>query len=99
MDIKDTTEGTLPLGLCKQATMKLDSFMTDVREIAEEDDLSPENKLMFNQMSELAGTMMAAIINVVSQEMDEESFIAETMDMDPIDPYPDPIVDPMDEEV
>ncbi len=84
---------TLPFGLCKQAVMKLDSFMKDVNEISEDEDLSPENKLMFKQIKEMAGNMLAAICNVISKEMDEEEFLAEIIDMDEIEVYPSTDID------
>lgn len=43
----DNIEYRMPLGLCKQATMKLDAFITDIHEIKEDEDLSPEDKQMF----------------------------------------------------
>lgn len=90
---------TLPFGLCKQAVMKLDSFMSDVNEISEDEDLSPENKLMFKQIQEMAGNMLAAICNVISKEMGEEEFLAEIIDMDEIEVYPSADIDPIDVEI
>lgn len=90
---------TLPLGLCKQAVMKLDSFSADIREIIEDENLSPEHKLMFTQMVEMSGTMMAGILNIVSNEMDEESFVAETIDMDTIPEFPEDMSDLLDKEI
>ena len=81
-------ESKLPLGICKQAIMKLDSFMTDVNEIAEDEEISKEDKEKFLYMSELSGNMLATIENMVNREMDEESFIREEIGMDEIDEYP-----------
>lgn len=81
-------ESKLPLGICKQAIMKLDSFMTDVNEIAEDEEISQEYKEKFLQMSEIAGNMLATIENMVNQEIDEEAFIKEEIGMDEIDEYP-----------
>ena len=39
--IKESIEYKIPLGLCKQAFMKLESFSSDIREIIEEEDLDP----------------------------------------------------------
>lgn len=92
-------EHGLPLGLCKQAAMKLDAFMSDIHEIAEDEDLSPEHKLLFTQIGEMSGNMLAAIINTVAQEMDETEFIAETIGMDEIPEYPEDTTDLMDTEI
>lgn len=87
---------TLPLGLCKQASMKLDSFMRDVNEISEDEDLSPENKMVFKEIREMAGNMLAAICNIISKEMNEDEFIAEIIDMDEIEVYPSADIDLID---
>lgn len=81
--------GKLPLGLCKQAFMKLDSFMTDIKEIREDEDLDPDTRNQFDQMAEITGTMMAVIVNIVGAELEEEKFLKETIPMDEIDQFPD----------
>lgn len=81
-------ESRLPLGLCRQAVMKLDSFIGDIHEILEEEDLMDHEIENFKKMAEIAGIMMANIVNTVSGEIGEEEFLAETPDMDPIDPWP-----------
>lgn len=78
----------IPLALCKQATMKLDAFMTDVHEIMEDEDLSSEQKQTFSTMLELANTMMVNMVNIIREECGEEEFISETVPMDEIDPWP-----------
>ncbi len=96
-----TSSGKIPLGLCKQALMKLESALGDINEIREDPDLDEETKYQFEQMAEIAGNMMAAIVNIVSREMGEEEFVAETIAMDPVDPFPDQTLDldePMDVE-
>lgn len=70
----DNIEYRMPLGLCKQAAMKLDAFITDIHEIKEDEDLSPEDKQTFERIAEIAGAMLAAIINMVTKEMGEEEF-------------------------
>lgn len=74
----------MPLGLCKQAAMKLDAFITDIHEIKEDEDLSPEDKQTFEQITEIAGSMLAAIVNMVTKEMGEEEFLSENVVMDEI---------------
>lgn len=83
-----TPEYKLPLGLCRQAVMKLESFATDVREIAEDEEIDPQDKETFTKLAEIAGWMMANIVNAVNREMGEEEFLAEELEMDEIDPYP-----------
>ena len=82
-------DGKIPLGLCKQAAMKLDAFISDVREISEDPDLESEDKEDFETMAEMAGTMLATIINIVNKECEEHVFLGEKIPMDGIDAYPD----------
>lgn len=82
-------EYKIPLGLCKQAVMKLDSFMTDINEIREEEGLTAEDKQTFEQIAEITGTILAAIVNIVTREMGEEEFLSEDIAMDEIDRYPE----------
>ena len=84
----------LPLGLCKQAVMKLDAFITDVREIVEDPDLEQEDRQDFETMAEMAGTMLATIVNIVNKECEEAVFLGEKIPMDDIDEYPE---DPSDD--
>lgn len=83
-------EYKLPLGLCKQAAMKLDSFISDVREISEDEDIDVEDKQDFETMAEMAGTMLATIVNIVNKECEESEFLGEKIPMDEIDAYPEP---------
>ena len=82
-------DNKIPLGLCKQAVMKLDAFITDVREIIEDPDLDIEDRQDFETMAEMAGTMLATIVNIVNKECEEAVFLAETIPMDEIDEYPE----------
>lgn len=82
-------EYKIPLGLCKQAVMKLDSFMTDINEIREEEGLTAEDKQTFEQIAEITGTILAVIVNMVTREMGEEEFLSEDIAMDEIDQYPE----------
>lgn len=86
--MEENKNGIIPLGLCKQAYMKLESAMSDIMEIKEDDDLSSEDKETFNTMGETLGLMMAHIVNIVSKEMNEEEFLNEDVGMDNIDAYP-----------
>lgn len=78
----------IPLGVLRQAVMKLDSAMGDIREAREDDDLDENEKYALEGSSELIGQVMAIIVNIVNQEMEEDDFIAEQIDMDDIDNYP-----------
>lgn len=79
---------TIPLALCKQASMKLDAFMADIHEIMEDEDLGQEHKQTFATMLELANTIMVNLVNTIREECDEEDFISEKVPMDEIDPWP-----------
>ena len=48
--------------------MKLDAFMADIHEIKEDEELSPEDRQIFEQIAEISGEMMAAIVNMVTKE-------------------------------
>lgn len=82
-------DGKIPLGLCKQAAMKLEAFMIDIMEIKEDPDLEPEDRQDFETMAEISGTMLATIINIVNKECEEHEFIGEKIPMDDIDSYPE----------
>lgn len=83
------TTGRIPIGLCKQAFMKLNSFMEDIQEIREDPGLTEDERYAFYNMSQTAGSMMAMLINFVKNEMDEYDFVNERIDMDNIDAFPE----------
>lgn len=87
------TENGLPLGILRQACMKLESFATDIREVMEDEGITPEDKANFETMVEISGRMLATIVNMVGREIDEEEFLSETPDMDMIDEWPGTIFD------
>lgn len=64
----DDTKYRVPLSLYRQAAMKLDAFMADIHEIKEDEELSPEDRQIFEQIAEISGEMMAAIVNMVTKE-------------------------------
>lgn len=82
------SDGKIPLGLCKQAALKLESFITDICEIKEDPDIDPLDKEDFEKMVEIAGVMEATIVNIVSKECSEEDFIGTEVAMDEIGSYP-----------
>lgn len=84
----EEAEYKLPLGLLRQAVMKLESFQTDMREASEEEGIDADDKENFDKMAEMSGLMMAHIINIVGKEMGEEEFLSEELEMDNIDPFP-----------
>lgn len=95
----DEKEYTLPLGLCKQVALKLESVIQDLHEMREDEDVSDEDKAIFAQMTEMAGTMEACMINIVNKEMGEEEFMSENIPMDNIGPYPGDETDILDENI
>ena len=95
----ENKEYRIPLGLCKQAVMKLEAFSTDIREIIEDEDLDPSDKENFEKMAEMSGFMMANIINIIKKECDEEEFLSEQIEMDHIDMYPGTETNILDEEI
>lgn len=97
--MEDVKDGKIPLGLCKQAALKLESFISDICEIKEDPDLDPQDKDDFEKMIELAGTMEAVIVNIVSKECEEDEFMGEEIDMDEIGTYPGDAEDILEEEI
>lgn len=90
----------LPLGLCKQAFMKLEAFMADVHEIREDEDLTPDEKYEFGQMLEVAELLGLRLLNIVKKECGEEEFLNEDVGLDPIDLFPETVMgDILDEEI
>lgn len=79
----------LPLGLCKQAFMKLESFVADIHEILEDEDLTQEEKYEFIQMAEVGGLLGARLLNIVKKECNEEDFLNEDVTLDDIDLFPE----------
>lgn len=78
-----------PLAIVKQAVMKLDSFMTDIHEIREEPDIDEEDKQTLDAIAGTADLMLAYLVNMIREECEEEDFMNEDIQMDPIDSYPD----------
>lgn len=93
------SDGKIPLGLCKQAALKLESFIADVCEIKEDPDIDPLDKEDFEKMVEIAGVMEATIVNIVSKECGEEEFIDMDVPMDEMGTYPGDEVDVLDQSI
>lgn len=93
-------ENRLPLGLCKQALMKLESFVGDIHEIREEDDLTDDEIYELTQMAEVAGILGVRLLNIVKKECNEDDFLSEEVNMDEIGLYPEKVEpDILDEEI
>ncbi|MCM1220701.1 MAG: hypothetical protein NC548_40050 [Lachnospiraceae bacterium] len=84
----DENQHRLPLGLCKQAVLKLEAFTGDIREILEDPDLEEDEKKIFEQIVEYSSVFMAHIMNIVGKECGEEEFLNENFPMDEIGQYP-----------
>lgn len=83
----------LPLGLMKQAIMKLESAATDIYEIREDPSMNARDLEIMEQISDTLQIIVASIMTMATREIPEEEFTQEQVDMDPIDPYPDPTDD------
>lgn len=92
-------DGKLPLGIMKQAVMKLDSAGVDIREALEDEDLNDGQREILMQISEMLPSMMSAILNIIVDEIDEEEFSNEEVEMDMIDDYPEKEFDLMDQKI
>jgi len=78
----------LPLAIIKQAVMKIDSANTDMHEIANDESMSDEDRILINQMADVLCMMEATLINIANEEIPEAEFLAEDLIMDEIEPYP-----------
>lgn len=92
-------DGRLPLGIMKQAIMKLDSANVDIKEALEDEDLTREDKETLNQISDVIPSIEAALYSIISKEMDEDEFTSETVEMDEIEEFPEKEIDLMEEEI
>lgn len=90
-------EYKLPLGICKQIALKFESILVDLHDIMEDEDVSDDDKEIFQQMIDISGTMEATIINIVNKEIGEDEFMQEGIPMDEIGTYPGDDVDIMDQ--
>lgn len=95
----ETPDGKIPLGLCKQAALKLESFIVDICEIKEDPDVDESDKEDLTKMVEIAGIMEATIINMVNKECGEEEFLSIDVPMDEVGSYPGDDTDIMEEEI
>ena len=84
-------EHRLPLGLCKQAFMKLESFIADIHEIREDEDLTHDEVYELTQMAEVGGMLGARLLNIIKKECDEEEFLSEDVSLDEIDMFPEKV--------
>ena len=98
-NVNPVPDGKLPLGICKQSVMKLDSFITDMHEAKEDPDINDEQRELFTNLANMAATMQAYIVNLVSSEIGEEEFLNEDFAMDDIEEYPDFTGDIMDQSI
>ena len=85
----------LPMGILKQAFMKIQSFVDDIDEASEDNDLTEDEKYEFKQMVEVGTLMAMRILTIVEQEMPEDEFLNIDIPMDEIEEYP---YKPMEEE-
>ena len=83
------TDGKLPLGILKQAVMKLDSANTDIKDAMVDEDLTPDDVEALSQVSEILQNTEAYLYSMVSEEMDEDEFANEEVDMDEISEFPE----------
>lgn len=91
-------ENNLPLGICKQAILKYESALADIREVIEDENVPDDTKDDFVKIAEYTGCIIANIYNnVMDDGMGEEEFMSEDVQMDEIDKWPGDCDDIMDE--
>ncbi len=89
-------EKKLPLGLIKQAILKMESALTDLREIIEDEDIEDDDKDDFVELAEYSSNIIAVLYNKVN---DDEDFIKENVKMDEIGTWPGELNDIMENEI
>lgn len=89
-------ENKLPLGLIKQAILKMESALTDLREIIEDEDIEDDDKDDFVELAEYSSNIIAVLYNKVN---DDEDFINENVKMDEIGTWPGELNDIMENEI
>lgn len=78
----------LPLGILKQAFMKMQSFIEDIHEAADDPSLTEDERYEFQQMGEVSSIIAMRILNIVQKEMAEDDFLHMDIPMDEIEKYP-----------
>ena len=78
----------LPLGVLKQAFMKIQSFIEDIHEAADDPSLTEDELYEFQQMGEVSSIMALRILDIVQKEMPEDDFLHMDIPMDEIEEYP-----------
>ena len=96
MEVNDMEEKKLPLGLIKQAILKMESALTDLREIIEDEDIEDDDKDDFVELAEYSSNIIAVLYNKVN---DDEDFIKENVKMDEIGTWPGELNDIMENEI
>ena len=72
----------LPLGLCKQLFLKVESSIHDLEDIISDEDLTDDEKYEFQQMMEVQIMIGMRVLNSVKKEIDETDFVNEDIGMD-----------------
>lgn len=75
----------IPLGTCKQATMKMDSAISDLCELKEEACFNDDQKQMIQECVDILSLTEAKICNLVTECGHGDEFISEDIDMDTIE--------------
>nr|DAR75758.1 MAG TPA: hypothetical protein [Caudoviricetes sp.] len=78
----------LPLGVLKQAFMKIQSFMEDIHEAADDSNLTEDEQYEFHQMGEVSSIIAIRILNIVQKDISEDDFLNMDIPMDEIEEYP-----------
>jgi len=66
--------------------MKLESFIEDISNLSSEDD---SNKPFLESATDICITMESTLINMVKEQTGDMEFLNESVEMEPIEPYPD----------
>jgi len=89
----------LPLGLYKQACMKLDAFTSDLFLIQEDASCTDDDKVELSCACNLCGDIGARLLNIIKRECNEDEFLSEDLPMDDIDDWPEPEDEDVGEEL
>lgn len=89
----------LPLGILRHCVAALDVAKSDIHEAIEDEDITEEDRQDFEYISNIIGDIMATIVNKTNQEIPEEDFMAEHIDLQFEECWSDNVENILDEEM
>ena len=87
--------------IAKHAVMKLDSLLTDLHELNEEETITESVKRQISELIYKTSMIEAVMVNLLrtKDDTDDNEFINESVEMDEIEPYPESVLEIDDIEI